>query len=113
MSFQERKRKIIKDAGGKAFWTLEKLIARTSKIDNTPYFESNLFDWIERLEKKQPVIRDELDGILEYLEQISNFQQISKGQKSIISDNKRKPISCMVLAINQNETVPMSGGYEA
>lgn len=80
----------MKDAGGKALWTLEKLIAKASKIENTPYFESSLFDWTERLEKNQPVIRDELEGILEYVEQIPNFQQISTDQKSITRDDKWK-----------------------
>lgn len=90
MNFQERKRKIMKDAGGKALWTLEKLIVKTSKVDDTPYFDSDLFNWTERLEKNQPIIREELDGILEYLEQIPNFQQISTDQKSITTDDKWK-----------------------
>ncbi|MCW9705207.1 aspartyl/asparaginyl beta-hydroxylase domain-containing protein [Fodinibius salsisoli] len=90
MDFKEKKRKIMKDLGGKALWTIEKLIAKTSKVDNTPYFDSDLFDWTEQLEKNQPIIRKELDGVLQYLEQIPNFQQISTDQKSITTDDKWK-----------------------
>lgn len=89
-TFRDIKHKLTKDLGGKALWTLEKLIAKTSKVPNTPYFNSDLFDWTEELEKHQPVIRKELDGILEHLEQIPNFQQISADQKSITQDDKWK-----------------------
>jgi len=88
--FQEKKHKLIKDIGGKALWTLEKLIAKTSKIPNTPYFDPDLFGWAKKLEENQPVIRKELDGILDHLEQIPNFQQISSDQKSITQDDKWK-----------------------
>lgn len=87
---QEKKRKLTKDLGGKALWTLEKLIAKTSKVPNSPYFESDLFDWSQKLEDNHAVIRRELEGILEHLEQIPSFQQISKDQKSITQDDKWK-----------------------
>lgn len=90
MSFKSAKRKLMKDLGGKALWTLEKLIAKTSKVPNTPYFDSNIFDWAKDLEAKQPVIRKELDSILEHIERIPSFQQISEDQKSITKDEKWK-----------------------
>lgn len=90
MSFQERKKKIMKDLGGTVLWTLEKLIAKASKVPNSPYFKSDLFDWAKNLEQNHAIIRKELDGILEHLEQIPSFQQISADQKSITQDDKWK-----------------------
>lgn len=89
-SFRETKHKLMKDIGGKALWSLEKIIASTSKVDNSPFFESDLFGWCEKLENHQPVIREELNGILEHLDQVPNFQQISEDQKSITRDDKWK-----------------------
>lgn len=88
--FKEIKRKIGKDLGGKILWTLEKLIAKTSKVDNTPYFDSNLFDWAKKLEVKHHIIKKELEVILEHMDQIPSFQQISEDQKSITKDDKWK-----------------------
>lgn len=90
MDYQKKKRKIMKDIGGSALWTLEKLIEKASKVPNTPYFDSDLFDWAETLEDNHGIIRKELDGVLEHLDQVPNFQQISTDQKSITQDDKWK-----------------------
>ena len=90
MNLRATKRKISKDLGGKLLWTLEKLIAKTSKVPNTPYFDLDLFDWTKDLENNHAAIRSELDQILEHLEQVPNFQQISTDQKSITTDDKWK-----------------------
>lgn len=89
-SFKEKKRRLGKDLGGKALWTLEKLIAKTSKVANTPYFDSDLFLWATRLEENHAVIKEELEGLLGHLEKIPSFQQISEDQKSITQDDKWK-----------------------
>lgn len=89
-SYKEKKRRLIKNLGGKALWSLEKLIAKTSKVENTPFFDSHLFEWAETLEDNWKIIREELDGILKHLEQIPNFQQISEDQQSITRDDKWK-----------------------
>lgn len=90
MSFKDRRRKLAKNLGGKTLWTLEKIIAKLSSVPNTPFFKSDLFEWALRLEEKQPIIRKELDGILQHLDQIPAFQQISSDQKSITRDDKWK-----------------------
>lgn len=90
MNLRATKRKLAKDLGGKLLWTLEKLIAKTSEVPNTPYFDSDLFDWTTDLENNHATIRAELDQILEHLEQVPNFQQISTDQKSITTDDKWK-----------------------
>jgi beta-hydroxylase len=80
----------MKDFGGAALWTLEKVIAQSSTVANSPFFKSDLFSWAQRLEENQPVIRNELEGILQHLDQIPNFQQISADQKAITRDDKWK-----------------------
>ncbi len=90
MSFKDKRRKLAKYLGSKVLWTLEKIIAKTSKVPNTPFFESDLFGWAHRLEENQPVIRKELDNILQHLDQIPAFQQISSDQESITQDDKWK-----------------------
>lgn len=80
----------MKDLGGKALWTLEKLIAKSSKVPNTPFFDSNLFDWAKHLELNHKIIKEELEGILSYLDQIPNFQEISKDQNALTQDDKWK-----------------------
>jgi len=90
MGFKENRHKLAKKLGGKALWTLENIIAKSSRVPNTPYFKSDLFDWSRLLEENQPVIRKELDQILLHLDQIPAFQQISTDQKSITQDDKWK-----------------------
>lgn len=80
----------MKDLGGKALWTLEKLIAKTSKVDNTPFFEADLFEWARDLEANHTFIQREVEAILENLDQVPSFQQISEDQKSITKDDKWK-----------------------
>lgn len=89
-TFKEKRRKLGKDLGGKALWTLEKLIAGTSKVENTPFFSSDRFPWAKTLEENHLFIKEELEGILGHLEQIPSFQQISKDQISITRDDKWK-----------------------
>jgi beta-hydroxylase len=90
MSLKEKRRKVMKDFGGSALWTLEKIIAKSSTVANTPFFKSDLFSWARHLEENQPVIRKELEGILQHLDQIPNFQQISTDQEAITQDDKWK-----------------------
>lgn len=89
-TFKEKKRKLGKDLGGKALWTLERLIARASKVKDTPYFDSTIFPWAPVLEENHAVIKEELEVLLEHLERIPSFQQISADQESITKDNKWK-----------------------
>ncbi|MFP4133045.1 MAG: aspartyl/asparaginyl beta-hydroxylase domain-containing protein [Halothece sp.] len=75
-------------AGGKKLLdSLEKTVARYSWVENQPFLECNQFPWIVELEKNWEVIRQELDDLLEIVEQLPNFQQISADQYRISSDN--------------------------
>ncbi|RMF24840.1 MAG: aspartyl/asparaginyl beta-hydroxylase domain-containing protein, partial [Cyanobacteria bacterium J083] len=66
----------------------ERLIPRYSLIGDSPFFAANKFSWTKDLEANWYVIRQELDTILRYTEQLPNFQDISPDQGySIAQDN--------------------------
>lgn len=67
--------------------SLEANIARNSLVDNRPFLNPTDFPWIENLEAQWPVIRNELDGLLQLVESLPNFQDISADQYSITDDN--------------------------
>lgn len=83
-------RRFVRNVGGKALRTLESIIARGSIIGNTPFFENDVFPWTEKLEKNHGLIRTELQNVLKQIEEIPNFQDISKDQVSITKDNNWK-----------------------
>ncbi len=65
----------------------ETWIGESSLVGNSVFFEREQFPWVERLESNWPVIRDELDQILERVDDLPNFQDISKRQYRIANDN--------------------------
>lgn len=62
----------------------EKAISRYSKVGNTAFFEPEKypdhFDWVSHLESHWQDIRQELDQLLQYREDLPNFQDISPDQ---------------------------------
>lgn len=83
-------RGLVKDVGGKVLWSIERWIARSSTIGTTPFFEPTVFDWIPRVEGAWQDMRGELDALLEHLDRIPNFQDISADQRAITTDNRWK-----------------------
>lgn len=71
---------IIYDVGFKLVQKYEQLIPKYSLIGNTPFFDPKQFSWTEELEANWLVIRQELDEVLKYTEQLPNFQDISADQ---------------------------------
>ncbi|MEO0834856.1 MAG: aspartyl/asparaginyl beta-hydroxylase domain-containing protein, partial [Cyanobacteria bacterium J06642_3] len=76
---------IVKKIGKNILWELEKVVARYSLVANTPFLSSSQFDWVTNLEQNWQLIRDELDVILEYTDQLPRFQDISPDQAASIS----------------------------
>jgi ornithine lipid ester-linked acyl 2-hydroxylase len=72
------------------FEFFEKLIARFSLVGNPTIFANQQFDWVENLEANWSKIRQELDEILKYREELPNLQDIETGQYSITQDNHWK-----------------------
>lgn len=79
---------VVNQLGKKIIWGLEKLIARYSLVPNTPFLSSEQFDWTSTLEQNWQLIRDELDVLLQYTNELPRFQDISPDQgKSISKDD--------------------------
>jgi len=89
-TFKKKRKQLVKDLGGKALWTIEKLMSKFSKVPTTPFLDPYEFDWAEDLENNWQKIRAELDEILKNKEAIPNFQDISEDQKSITTDSDWK-----------------------
>jgi aspartyl/asparaginyl beta-hydroxylase (cupin superfamily) len=68
----------------------EKVMRRFSRCGDQPFFNTDLFTWICPLEKQWPVIRAELDCVLQKNEHIPNFQDISPNQAYVASGNSWK-----------------------
>ncbi|MEL6223643.1 MAG: aspartyl/asparaginyl beta-hydroxylase domain-containing protein [Cyanobacteria bacterium J06627_8] len=66
---------------------IEAHIAQQSRVENTPFLDGQQFPWVAQLEANWPIIRSELDDILQLVSAIPNFQDISADQSSITSDN--------------------------
>ncbi|HKK47204.1 MAG TPA: aspartyl/asparaginyl beta-hydroxylase domain-containing protein [Balneolaceae bacterium] len=90
MSFKQKRKKIVKDFGGKLLWGIEKIMEKYSKVPTTPFLDPTEFPWTRRLEDNWKVIRDELDEILKNKDAIPNFQDISEDQKALTEDNNWK-----------------------
>jgi beta-hydroxylase len=69
---------------------LERLIAQYSLVGDSAFFEPQQYDWVNPLEANWKTIRQELDELLESLNTIPNFQDISKDQYSITQDDRWK-----------------------
>ncbi len=75
---------ILKDS-----W-LENLIAEQSLIGDSIFFDSSIFPWSKKLENNWLIIRQELDHLLESVDRLPNYQDISKRQYPIANDDKWK-----------------------
>jgi ornithine lipid ester-linked acyl 2-hydroxylase len=78
---------IVGKLGKNILWSLEKFLTRYSLVATTPFLESNQFSWVSLLESNWEVIRDELNVILQYTDQLPSFQDISPDQAKITQDN--------------------------
>jgi len=85
VSSPQIKELIVKKIGRNFLWGLEKVISRYSLVPNTPFLSSKQFEWTHALETNWQAIREELDVILQYTEQLPRFQDISEDQGRNIS----------------------------
>ena len=65
----------------------EGLVSRYSKVGNSVFFSKAQFPWVEELEANWQVIRQELDQVMQHMEALPNFQDISPRQQDIANDN--------------------------
>ncbi|MEM7553615.1 MAG: aspartyl/asparaginyl beta-hydroxylase domain-containing protein [Cyanobacteria bacterium P01_A01_bin.84] len=69
---------------------LERLITKNSQVGNSVFFDGEQFPWSKDLEANWMVIRKELEEVLERVDELPNFQDISKRQSRIANDNRWK-----------------------
>jgi beta-hydroxylase len=74
-------------AGARFLHAIERFLLRSSLVPTTPFLPADTFDWVGGLEARWIDIRDELDAVLGYREDLPNFQDISVDQASITDDD--------------------------
>ena len=81
---------LVKRVGFSLIQVLERLMVRYSPHGDRTFFDPDDFDWTHHLEDNGPVIREELDAILEHRERLPNFQDISEDQTALTTDDRWK-----------------------
>lgn len=76
--------------GRKIILRVQKLMGRYSLIGDRQFFDPKNFPWSREIEANWKTIRDELDEVMQYQDQLPNFQDISPDQKKIATDDKWK-----------------------
>jgi len=69
---------------------IEKVLKRYSSVPDTPFNDPASFPWIPELESHWRDIRAELEQVLQRPEILPNFQDISKDQVNITTDDRWK-----------------------
>lgn len=72
------------------FPVIERWLLSQSLIGDKPYFESELFPWIEEMEQATAVIQSELVHILKHKESLPGFEEILTDQVKLTSDRRWK-----------------------
>ncbi|MGF1534903.1 MAG: aspartyl/asparaginyl beta-hydroxylase domain-containing protein [Elainellaceae cyanobacterium] len=69
---------------------IERAVPAYSKVGESVFFSKEQFPWATHLEAHWTTIRKELDSVLERVDELPNFQDISKRQYRIANDNRWK-----------------------
>ena len=69
---------------------LEKLVAKYSLVGDSIFFKTEQFPWAKELEANWLVIRKELEQVLQHVDDLPNFQDISRRQHRIANDHRWK-----------------------
>ncbi len=76
--------------GEKLLRRLEGLLETHSLVGNAPFIDPQHFPWISHLEANGQTIATELDHILQYQDELPNFQDLSPDQYHLTQDNRWK-----------------------
>ncbi|MBG1271894.1 aspartyl/asparaginyl beta-hydroxylase domain-containing protein [Nostoc sp. WHI] len=66
---------------------LESLVPKYSLVGDSIFFSTDQFPWAKELELNWQVIRQELDSVLQYTNELPNFQDIMPRQQNITQDD--------------------------
>ncbi len=78
------------DSGTTLIRTVDGFLGRSSKVGDRPIFDSSLFPWTRVIEDNWQKMRAELDAVLEDPDSVPPFQEISKDQQHLTSDDRWK-----------------------
>jgi beta-hydroxylase len=76
--------------GERALAPVERFIGRRSLVGDATFFPLERFPWVEHIEQGAGVIREEVERLLEDRDALPNFQDISKDQIEITTDDRWK-----------------------
>ena len=100
-------RQFIITQGEKYIRKLEALFAQYSLVGNPTFFDCQNFDWVSKLEKHWKIIRQELDGVLQNLDKVPNFQDLSPDQYDVTSDNRWKTFFFYAYGLKANNNLSL------
>jgi aspartyl/asparaginyl beta-hydroxylase (cupin superfamily) len=87
---KSKHRKFVITQGENVVRRLEFLYAQYSIFGDKTFFNPQQFSWTEELEANWEIIREELTQILNKLDTVPNFQDISPDQYDVTNDNRWK-----------------------
>ncbi len=89
-TFQERCYKSLKKSVKRSLGGVGNFLVRQSTIPDQPVMDPSVFPWVAMLEENFPVIRKELDKVMEFRELIPKVYDVQRDQYRISSDDKWK-----------------------
>jgi ornithine lipid ester-linked acyl 2-hydroxylase len=89
-SLWERTVELTIAVGERILMPIERFIGRRSLVGDSTFFPLERFPWVAHIEENWTVIREEAERLLEYQEDLANFQDISKDQIEITDDDRWK-----------------------
>lgn len=88
--FRARAVDVANRIGEKLIRRIDGYFGRHSLVGDHTFFNQADFPWIAEIESEVPAIRKELDEVLQYHNDLPNFQDISTDQYSITDDDRWK-----------------------
>ena len=89
-SLRERSVDLANRVGERFLRWLDRYFGRHSLVGDHTFFDQSDFAWIPQIEAGFPVIRKELEAVLEYRDELPNFQDISTDQYQLTDDDRWK-----------------------
>jgi beta-hydroxylase len=83
--------------------TLEGVMAGSSIIPDAPVYDSHTFPWVREIEADWRLVREELDQIMSYRDQMPSFHEIIKEVSTITTDNDWKTFFLMGVGLETSE----------
>jgi beta-hydroxylase len=84
---RQRALAVINQVGARLLHLTERFVLRSSAVPTTPFLAPDTLGWVAGLEDHWLTIRHELDEVLNYRDELPNFQDISVDQASITDDD--------------------------